>query len=612
MIETLNQIAAPWWQWMSAMFWQVSLLIVIITLIDMAIRKRAWPQVRYALWLLVLLKLVIPPTWQMQTSLISRLKPQVERQILTRIQKPVMMHKALPSTEAQHQDISPQSLSELQPPMTNSEDASRIQYGASVESLQSHTIHPSWKALALMVWLGGMVFFIGILIIKMSRLRKWRQMQEYRDIPRWFHELLIRTSQQLKLGKVPAIALTDDGVTPAVYGVFRPVLLLPKEYVDRLSREEAEHVLLHELCHLKRGDLWMHGICLVLQIVYWFNPLLIWTRRQMKHVLEICCDLSVANILREETKGYRDTLLNTAKNLLTETVEPGLGLVGFFEEPFRLVARLRWLEKKTWESRKQMLLVTVLSSLVVVACLMPMSEATQEAAVDRIVEIQADSQEPTDEIARLSDDDYNAKREEGNQDQIWKTMKYAGDPGMQIKIKELGPGRDILLPVKGSHEQHPKALSQLRDYIKKNDIPTRNRMFTVYNSNPHETIPSEYEWEVGCEIQADAQVSVERPFYVRDIFTGEYASCIIDESPDRELPWALFMAMTVSEGYLPVGPPIKSWNENPHEESRLPGKTEMLIPVVEIDNIGEGIAEWIESYGQVMKTMDPPPVFAPE
>ena len=237
---------------------------------------------------------------------------------------------------------------------------------------------------------------------------------------------------------------------------------------------------------------------------------------------------------------------------------------------------------------------------------MPMSEAMQKTAVDRIVEIQPDSQETTDKITQLSDENYNVKREEGNQDQPWKTMKDAGDPGMQIKIKELGPGRNILLPVKGSYRQYPKALNQLKDYIKKNKIPTKNRMFSVHNSNPHETIPSEYEWEVGCEIQADAEVSVERPFYVRDVFTGKYASCIIDESPDRELPWAVFMAMTVSKGYMPFGPPIKSWNENPYKKSKLPGKTEMLIPVVELDNISEGIAEWIESYGQVMESMAEP------
>ena len=119
MIEILNQIAATWWQWMGAMFWQVSLLIIVITAIDMAIRKWAWPQVRYALWLLVLLKLVIPPNWQMQTSIVSRMKPRVEQQILTRFDKPIPNQQtSQPSGFAQPlpMDFSSISQTPLQPP----------------------------------------------------------------------------------------------------------------------------------------------------------------------------------------------------------------------------------------------------------------------------------------------------------------------------------------------------------------------------------------------------------------------------------------------------------------------------------------------------------------
>ena len=58
---SVNEIAVQWWQWTGSMLWQVSLLIVLISLIDFVIRRWAWPQVRYGLWLLVLLKLMMPP-----------------------------------------------------------------------------------------------------------------------------------------------------------------------------------------------------------------------------------------------------------------------------------------------------------------------------------------------------------------------------------------------------------------------------------------------------------------------------------------------------------------------------------------------------------------------
>ena len=63
MIGALNGIAELWWGWMGPMLWQVSLLIIVIGAIDRLIRSWAWPEVRHALWLLVLIKLLIPPGW---------------------------------------------------------------------------------------------------------------------------------------------------------------------------------------------------------------------------------------------------------------------------------------------------------------------------------------------------------------------------------------------------------------------------------------------------------------------------------------------------------------------------------------------------------------------
>ena len=75
MIEQINNAAGMWWAWMWPMFWQVGLLIVLIGLVDLLIRRRFWPQVRYALWLLVLVKLILPPGLALPTSLTSALGP---------------------------------------------------------------------------------------------------------------------------------------------------------------------------------------------------------------------------------------------------------------------------------------------------------------------------------------------------------------------------------------------------------------------------------------------------------------------------------------------------------------------------------------------------------
>ena len=318
MIELWNIIAYRWWDWMGSMFWQASLLILLVSGLDLLIRRRVWPQIRYVLWLLIFVKLLIPPGWHLPTAVVPRLLGETQ-QLLGRV-----WDRQFPS---------PAALRGAEPALPESAAIPQPVAGSGrpeiVTPAASSRLVP--QAYLLAFWLAGMSLFLFLLIFKMAKLRRWhRQQEERKTIPPWFHELLVETSGRLNLEQLPAIVFSRDAATPAVYGVFRPVLLLPEHYLNDLSREEAEHVLLHELCHVKRGDLWVHGLVMLLQVAYWFNPFLLWANRQLRHVREMCCDQTLAARLQDRTEAYRKTLLNTARELLTEKVEPGMGLLGVF------------------------------------------------------------------------------------------------------------------------------------------------------------------------------------------------------------------------------------------------------------------------------------------
>jgi cytohesin len=116
--------------------------------------------------------------------------------------------------------------------------------------------------------------------------------------------------------------------------------------IERLSLQETEHILLHELAHIKRRDLPVHALCISLQIFYWFNPLLNLVRRQLQHLRELCCDATVAGILKDKTEEYSQTILKTVEWLLNKPRPCGIGLLGLIENPDRLRVRLKWLQKK--------------------------------------------------------------------------------------------------------------------------------------------------------------------------------------------------------------------------------------------------------------------------
>ena len=416
MIDVINNFSMSWWNWMLAMFWQVGLLIILVAFVDMFIKRWAWPQLRYALWLMVLIKLVIPPGVSMSGSLIERVQPRLDKLINLNIKEPstiaeysyspfiISVDSIVDAPQASIQPVGAFTLANLETDITESS-------AIMSEYPQSRLI---WQSYAMTVWFSGMIMLAFWLII---RLRKLRVCQSRKDstsaMPQSFHLMMSRCARQLKLNRVPRVVVTKKVVCPAVFGVFRPILLMPKGYLRSLSRKDTEHMLLHELAHIKRHDPSIHSFYLILQIVYWFNPLLWLARRQLIHLRELCCDATVARILKNKTKEYRQSLIDIARQFLTKSVEPGLGLLGLFEDANRLLIRLNWLEKKTWryQKMKNLTIITIITLMIVFV--LPMAKAQeqtstedhtthQQQAEDVMLHIQNDNSTGTEQVEEMT------------------------------------------------------------------------------------------------------------------------------------------------------------------------------------------------------------------
>ncbi len=389
MTEQINTIAEIWWSWMWPMFWQVGVLIVLIAGVDFLIKRWVWPKVRYALWLLVLVKLVLPPSLTSPASLTSRIPHLAKRAVRSKI--------VLPEKPSQTALNTTPNITLTEPlktgPYKDSPDTTQTTIAPAVAAeavdpkpakITPMPMTLSWRVYVFMVWLLGVVFLSGWLVLRLKRLRNENLNDPGEGLPEWFENLQDQIAQRLKLRRPPEIVLSGKVSSPATFGLFRPVLLMPKNKVTNLSKTKAEHILLHELAHIKRGDLFVHGFYVLLQIFYWFNPLLWLMRTRLQSLRELCCDATVAMILKEKTMSYRETLLEAAKQLLTETepLGPGLGLLGLFENSRRLADRLKWLEKKTWKNRPRQIAAIIAVVVVMVCCVLPMAGATKsEAAV---------------------------------------------------------------------------------------------------------------------------------------------------------------------------------------------------------------------------------------
>jgi len=228
-------------------------------------------------------------------------------------------------------------------------------------------------------WFLGMVTLGGWLLVKLRRLGREDPDKSGRaSLPQSFHDQLADCATRLGLRRKPRPVVTSSIQTPAVFGLFRPVLLMPVGYIRTLSRKDTEYLLLHELAHVKRGDLIVHSLYMFLELVYWYNPLLWLVRRRLRHLRELCCDATVAGLLRSRTPEYRRTLLEAARQFLVTPVEYGLGLVGLFEDSNCLISRIKCLEKPIWRYQKMKKLVAITLALILLACVLPMAQARQD------------------------------------------------------------------------------------------------------------------------------------------------------------------------------------------------------------------------------------------
>jgi bla regulator protein blaR1 len=80
---------------------------------------------------------------------------------------------------------------------------------------------------------------------------------------------------------------------PGVFGIFRPVLLLPAGIEQRLSGAQLEAVLAHELCHLRRRDNLAGAVHMLVESLFWFHPLVWWLGARLVEEREFACDEEV-------------------------------------------------------------------------------------------------------------------------------------------------------------------------------------------------------------------------------------------------------------------------------------------------------------------------------
>ena len=98
---------------------------------------------------------------------------------------------------------------------------------------------------------------------------------------------------------------------PAVYGLWRPTIVVPADFDLRYSEEERRLMHAHERSHVASGDLLVNAMVAVLRSLFWFNPLLHAASRLFRHDQELACDQRVIARHPQSRRSYGEAMFKT-------------------------------------------------------------------------------------------------------------------------------------------------------------------------------------------------------------------------------------------------------------------------------------------------------------
>jgi len=365
-----------------------SLLALILFAGKLLFRNKLSKAFSYYLWILVLLRLVIPVSVPINAvnTLFDAISPDVsvpetERMIPNTWQAGVPAIGIRPEKE-----VPVYGENAAQPEKQT--DASQIE---SVAFSESHTIEPipissgfSLSALwnfvknnLIYIWALGaavsILWYAGSYLVFVGRLRKSNILPAPEDMA-VFRTIYRGRSVRIKCN--PSIAV------PMMIGVFHPCIVIPAfAYVGNGMEREFINILHHELTHYKRKDLVYKWMVMLVTSLHWFNPLMFLIRREIALACELACDERVVSgMTAREKQSYGDTLIALASG---RRFPPGIFATTLCEKEQlkeRLVSIIKYKKKTVWTSVLSLILVVCLSG-----CGVVLGVATEERSEKSIV-----------------------------------------------------------------------------------------------------------------------------------------------------------------------------------------------------------------------------------
>jgi beta-lactamase regulating signal transducer with metallopeptidase domain len=342
----------PFFPWLIKTSLQGSLLIGLIFLVRLLLRDRLSVRWYSYLWLLLLLRLALP--W-VPNSRISAFNLVPDRAW------PV--HTELASSPGAATTEFPTPPSGTHGPTVSPQpETVPVAADSSVVLSDGDVSIPSVSerlgASLAWIWLLGALGLGAYICIRNVLL--WRAIKRERPVTdQATLDLLEDSKMQMRVQTLVGVIVTDSVRSPALFGFVRPRLLLPQGLIETLSLEELQHVFLHELAHLKRGDIYLGWLVSLLQLIHWFNPLVWVALCRLRSDQELACDRLVLSTLHAgEPAKYGQTIVKLFEQFSQISYMPSMA--GIMEDASQLERRIKMIANPNRKSRTQSVVAMLL------------------------------------------------------------------------------------------------------------------------------------------------------------------------------------------------------------------------------------------------------------
>ena len=275
-----------------------SIITLIILIIKGIFRNNLNFTFNYYIWLILLIKLIIP--FGPQTALnIDNIYDRVHVQSITNENTP--RAQVNPSLQFKNTDLDDtQLISEIQF-LQKSANSNGISILLKKKS--------NLEKVLCFTWMFGIALLMVRLVIGYKGLRKIDRIS-IKNVSRIHKEILYTCMKAMNIRTEVELSYSLKINSPSLYGFIKPKILIPVSVAVNVSDEEFKYIIMHELAHLKNKDILINRVMALLSMIYWFNPILLYGFHKMRQDCEFSCDGQVISYLEEgENLKYGNAII---------------------------------------------------------------------------------------------------------------------------------------------------------------------------------------------------------------------------------------------------------------------------------------------------------------